>query len=67
MGIPPRANEPGSETDTGSLTHAHTHTYTLSEQLFGGARRETNLNFHALCVAEAAWLPCETLYTPRQP
>lgn len=61
MGIPPWPNGPHSEIDTGSLTC--THTYTLSEQLFAGAQPETNLNFHALCIAEAAWLPCETLYT----
>lgn len=66
MGIPPRPNGPGSETDTGALMHTHTYIHTLSEQLFGGAQRETNLNFHTLWVTQAAWLPCVTLYSPWQ-
>ena len=63
MGIPPWPNEPGSDTDTGSLKPTHTHF--VSSCL--GEPGETILIFHTFYVAEAARLPYETLYSQRQP
>lgn len=67
MGIAPWPNGPGSVTVTDTGSPRYTHTHADSEQLFGGTQQETNLNFHTLSVAEAAWLPCEILYSVRQP